>query len=123
MIYSPTNVTGEAEITFKVNSEEKSTIQKCENLKWYYFAFTPADGGFIPLEFVCDNSSLSLTLDVEEIELDISEVTDYVFKFKATDFSNDEEIKNWNYNGQKIIFSENFDWNNGGLKTGAEDIE
>lgn len=123
MIYSPTNVTGEAEITFKVNSEEKSTIQKCENLKWYYFAFTPADGGFIPLEFVCDNSSLSLTLDVEEIELDISEVTDYVFKFKATDFSNDEEIKNWNYNGQKIIFSENFDWNNGGLKTGAEDAE
>ena len=123
MIYSPENVLGNAKITFKVNSEEKTTIEDCKNLTWYSFAFTPDEGGFIPLEFECDNSSLSLILDVEEIQLDVSEVTDYVFKFKATDFSNNEEVKQWICNGQKIIFSDNFDWYNGGLQTGAEDSE
>lgn len=123
MIWSPVNTQGDATIIFNVNTQEKATKKNCTNLTWYSFAFTPGEPGLIPIEFVCNNTTLSLLLDVEAIELNINEVPDYIFKFKATDFSNNEEIINTKIvDGKSIIFSENFDWINGGLQTGIDDV-
>ena len=121
MIYGLNNTTNAATLQFKVNSEEKSQKENCANLSWYQFAYTPVDHGFVPIQFVCGNSIFTLTIEVEESQLTIEEVKDYEFKFKATDFSNDEEIKSWSCKGSQISFSDTFDWHSGGLQTGIDD--
>lgn len=122
MIYHANNINGTATIDFKVNSGLKGSLNNCQNLTKYNFSYTPEDEGFVQLQFVCGGTTLDLTLDVESLELGVSETTGYEFKFKATEFTNNNEIQNWHINGQKIVWSDNFDWINGGLKTGIDDV-
>ena len=93
MIYHANNVNGTATIDFKVNSGLKGSLENCSNLTKYNFAYTPEDSGFVQLQFICGGTTLDLTLDVEDLNINITEVSDYIFKFKATEFANNEEIK------------------------------
>lgn len=122
MIYHADNINGTAVIDFKVNSGLKGSLNSCQNLTKYVFAYTPENDGFVQLQFICGGTTLDLTLDVESLDLNITEVDGYEFKFKATEFTNNNEIQNWNVNGQKIVWSDNFDWINGGLKAGNDDV-
>lgn len=123
VIYHLNNVNGTAVIDFKVNSGLKGSLKNCKNLTKYNFAYTPEDSGFVQLQFVCGGTTLDLTLDIEKLDIEITEVEGYEFKFKATEFANNEEVKNWGKDKNiPIDFSENFDWINGGLKTGNDDI-
>lgn len=122
MIYHNDNVNGTAEINFTVNGTPKQPLQNCKNLTTYYFAYTPDTAGFIPLQFSCGGGRANLILNVESLNLNISEVPGYEFKFKASDFSNNEEIQTWKIQNQHLEFSTNFDWINGGLKSGIDDV-
>jgi hypothetical protein len=64
----------------------------------------------------------TLIIEVTPLDIKIEEVSNYEFKFKATEFANNEAVKNWMVNNEKIIFSDNFDWINGGLKSGVDDV-
>lgn len=121
IIYHPSN-NGNATIQFKVNGQNKTPKENCKNFTEYTFAYTPEGSGFIQLQFSCGTTEIGLILEVEALDLDIAEVPGYEFKFKATDFANDTEIQNWTCKGQKILFSDNFDWINGGLKSGVDDV-
>ena len=127
MIYHPDNINGTATISFNVNGEFKSQEVNCKNLEYYTFSYTPDESGFVSLQFICGAAEKSFILDVIPLDLTVDEVSGYEFKFKATEFTNDTEIKNWSFKDQdnierKIEFSETFDWINGGLKSGSDDV-
>jgi hypothetical protein len=64
-----------------------------------------------------------LTLFIEALNITISEVGNYKFRFKASEFSSNSNVSNWNSNGYSATFTsldgdpEKFDWYNGGLHT------
>jgi hypothetical protein len=58
----------------------------------------------------------NIELTVNKMELDVQETLNYDFSLKAKDFSSNDELREWNSNGKTLSFSENFDWENGGLK-------
>ena len=58
-----------------------------------------------------------ITVTVNEVDLNVSEDLEYVYKFKAADLATNDAVKAWNSNGITATFSENFDWINGGLKS------
>jgi hypothetical protein len=58
-----------------------------------------------------------LILEVEALDIDNEEIPNYTFRFKASDFSSNNAIENWNSNNVTATFSPNFDWINGGLKS------
>jgi len=121
MIYHASNINGTATITFKTNNKV-TELTNCKNLTKYIFTYTPDKAGFIPLQFLSGGTTLDLNLNVEALDINVQEVSGYEFKFKATDFANDEEVKQWTCKNKQIEFSENFDWINGGLKNGDNDI-
>lgn len=59
----------------------------------------------------------SIELSVNPLDLNISEVPNYKFSLKASDFSGNQKLQSWNQNGVSLQFSDNFDWENGGLQT------
>lgn len=121
-IYHPNN-NSNGYVEFFANGEPKGREDNLQNFEEKVFAYTPDKAGLIDLRFNSNNGGfLSLILDVKPLDIDIEEVSGYEFKFKATDFSNNDEIKKWSYNNQLIEFSENFDWINGGLNAGVNDI-
>ena len=122
MIYHPSNTNGTATIQFKVNGSNKSSLENCANFTYYPFSYTPDESGFVQLQFICGTADANLVLEVEPLNLTVSEVSGYEFKFKATEFANDAEIQDWKIGNEKIRWSENFDWINGGLKSGADDV-
>lgn len=122
-IYHPNNNNSNGYIEFFANGELKGREDNLQNFEEKIFAYTPDKAGLIDLRFNSNNGGfLSLVLDVSPLDIDIEEVSDYEFKFKATDFSNNDEIKKWSYDNQLIEFSENFDWVNGGLNAGVNDV-
>lgn len=138
MIYHPDNQNGST-VIFKVNGEYKAKKDNCFNLTEYSFSYTPAESGFLQLGFACGTTEISFILEVDPLDIDVEEVEGYTFKFKASDFTNNEEIQEWTYNGQSINFYDinpasaledgdslenhkNFDWINGGLQTGIDDV-
>ena len=63
---------------------------------------------------------------VNRLKLDVTEVSGYDYKFKASDFVNNSDAVNWSYttpSGNQVTatFSENFDWVNGGIHTETVD--
>lgn len=117
-IYSATNITGNAVIQLIENGVNKDTWENISNLEVRDWAYTPTVAGDnIILTVQSGGREKSITISVDAIDIDIHEKENYAFKFKATDFSSNESIQNWNSNGCTVSFSEKFDWINGGLKT------
>ena len=128
MIYHPSNINGTATIQFRANGVDKGSKNNCKNLTYYNFSYTPDQGGFMSLQFICGTAEKSFVLDVAPLELEgLEEVKGYAFKFKATDFANNEAVQNWTFKDQdgitqSINFPTTFDWINGGLQTGIDDV-
>lgn len=126
MIYHGTNTeNGNGYVKFKVNGVLKSTEDNMKNFEIRTFSFTPLEQGFVPISFESNNSaSTTLFLNVQPLNINATETDGYELRFKASEFANNEEIKNWKLDdGQHLIFSDNFDWINGGLTVGGNDEE
>ena len=84
----------------------------------HYWPYTLAEYGTVKLTIKTDNDEASrdFNLFVNELELDASEATGAAFSLKANSFSSNNELRNWKHNGVTLTFSDNFDWDNGGLK-------
>lgn len=87
----------------------------------HYWNYTPSDFGTKKLTITCGDTVKTITLTVEELEIDNEEVTGYAFRLKASDIATNEALKAWNSNGVTIDFSDNFDWNNGGIQTETDE--
>lgn len=125
MIYHGTNTEdGNGYVRFKVNGVLKSTEDNMKNFEIRTFSFTPLEQGFVPISFESNNNaSTTLFLNVQPLNINATETTaGCKLRFKASEFANNEEIKNWKLDdGQHLIFSDNFDWINGGLTADDND--
>ena len=84
-----------------------------------YWPYTLTSSGSVKLTIMTDNEESRVDMDfvVNELDLKVTEPTGHKFSLKANNFSSNTEIQNWEENGVSLLFSENFDWKNGGLKT------
>lgn len=106
----------EVEVIFKVNDVE--VARKNYNRDLQTLDYTCRVVGDIKLSLEIDGiPPWEQIIVVSKLDIDVSEIEDgKVFSLKANDFTINEEIQNWSQNGISLSF-ENFDWNNGGLKS------
>jgi hypothetical protein len=81
------------------------------------WSYTPLLSGTRLLTVQCGVSEVSFTVEVEALGISTEEVSDYTYKFKASDFASNAAVQSWNSNGITATFSDEFDWINGGLKS------
>ena len=62
-----------------------------------------------------------LFANVSQLNINNEEVPGYVFRLKASDISGNDALRAWESNGVTATFSNNFDWNNGGIKSEVDD--
>ena len=128
IIYSANNTAGNAVVKLIENGEEKDTWENVKNCdptnSWSYTPTIAGEG--LTLAVQSGGQEYSTSINVKAIDIDIQEKSNYVYKFKANEFSSNTNVKNWT-NGAKneadkvtVSFSEKFDWINGGLKTESD---
>ena len=123
-IYNSTNI-GTLDVNLYENGTYKDTLYLA-NGETGYWAYTPVLEGINTLIIQATGAvnDKVLSVNVNSLDIDNKEVANYAFKFKASDFSSNNAIQNWNSNGVTAKFdgvSGDFDWINGGLKTVRED--
>lgn len=119
MVYDPDEE--KSKVSFYVNDEKISTDEYDKTLQ--YWPYTLTEHGAVKLSLRTDNGDdyKDIELTVSELDLNVSEVSDYKFALSALKFSSNDELRRWNSNGITLTFSDNFDWINGGLKFEALD--
>lgn len=122
VVYDTTKVGLPVEVIYYENDIEigrRNDIVNGEQFDWNY---TPTTFGYRKLTIASGITKYNIDLTVEEIDLGSTvEVPGYAFRLKASEFSDNESVQNWNSNGVTLDFSENFDWINGGLKSETYD--
>ena len=113
LVYDPDSE--KCNVSFYVNDEKVSGDSYDRSL--HYWPYTLTEFGTVKLSLRSDNGDANKEIELIVTKLDIphSEATGAAFSLKATNFSSNTELRNWNSNGVKLIFSENFDWNRGGI--------
>ena len=114
MVYDPTLES--CNVSFYVNDNQVGGDSYSKELQ--YWPYTLTNSGSIKLTIKTDNeeSKKDIELMVNKLDLDVEETKGYNFSLKAKNFSSNNELRDWNYNGITLSFSDNFDWDNGGLK-------
>ena len=89
------------------------------NRELQYWPYTLSEYGSVKLSIKSRNNEAKkdIELVINKLDLDVDEVTGSAFTLKANAFSGNNEIRNFNHNGVTLSFSENFDWDKGGLQT------
>lgn len=121
ILYKADNELGNAEIILKENGATKDTWTEVKNGDKNIWSYTPIKPGTNTLSVQCGSVETQLVIDVIKLDINNEEVGDYTLRFKASDFSSNNAIKEWEDNGYTMTFSEKFDWINGGLKTEKDD--
>jgi len=83
----------------------------------HYWNYTPSEFGKKTLTITCGEIVKTITLTVNKLNIANEEISGYAFRLKASDIATNEALRVWNSNGVNISFSDNFDWNNGGIQT------
>ncbi len=120
IIYDPNNITADAVLA--VDGEEVATWTGVDRTT-HYWNYSPAEYGTKTLTITSGGTTKTIVIEVEELDIDIAEVTGYDFRFKASDFATNDAVQAWaSDDGETTItFSDNFDWTNGGLQTETDD--
>ncbi len=112
--YSPTSLTSNAILA--VDGEQVAEWKDVDRTI-HYWNYTPSDFGEKKLTITSGNTVKTINIIVSELQIDNEEIQGYAFRLKASDFAGNEALRSWNSNGVTLEFSDNFDWNNGGIKT------
>ena len=93
----------------------------------HYWNYSPTAYGTKTLTITCGSVSKTITIEVEQLDIDENEVTGYDFRFKASEMATNASVQAWadtytpvgsgTQSTVDITFSNNFDWVNGGLHT------
>lgn len=115
LVYDPQNPT--VEVSFIVNGNIENTQSYDTDL--HYWPYTVKETGVQILEINAGTGASEIfEISVLPLELDVAEDTDYIFSLKANDFSGNNQIQEWSSkSGVTLTFSDNFDWDKGGLQT------
>lgn len=97
----------------------------------HYWNYSPTTYGTKILTITCGSVTKTITIEVEELDIDEQEVTGYDFRFKASEMATNAAVQAWSSNytpvGSNVpqtvsaTFSNNFDWVNGGLHTETDE--
>lgn len=104
------------EVSFYVNDNLVSTDTYNRNLQYWPYTLTQFGTTKLSIRTSNGEAQKDINLVVNKLDLGIEEADGYAFALKANDFSSNNELRNWNQNGVSLSFSENFDWDNGGLQ-------
>lgn len=118
VIYHPGKLTTDATLAVDgVNVAEWNDVDRTV----HYWNYTPSDFGTKVLTITCGATVKTITLTVNKLEIDNEEISGYAFRLKASDIATNEALRAWTSNGVDISFSDNFDWNNGGIQTETDE--
>lgn len=111
--YDPTSLT--ADVILNVDGVDVANWENVDRTV-HYWNYTPNTAGAKVLRITCGETTKVIYLTVDELVIDNEEVSGYAFRLKASDLAGNEALRAWNSNGVNISFSDNFDWNNGGIQ-------
>jgi hypothetical protein len=114
MLYNPSSVSANA--ILYVNGEQFATWTGMDRTI-HYWNYTPSEAGHITLKVESGTASISWALDVTELDIDNDEVDGYLFRLKASDLAGNDSLQTWDSNDVTCTFSDNFDWENGGVQS------
>ena len=84
---------------------------------WAYKTSTTGERNLV---ITCRNTSITITMDIAELDIDVSPVTaNLAFDFNPTGLSNNSQNRLWvdsNNSNINMSVSNNFDWSNGGYQ-------
>lgn len=120
VIYDKENALGDT-VTLEEDGNLVTTWTEVRNQTVYTWSYTPTTAGAHLLAVHCGSTEFTHNVEVEALDLDNEEVSNYAFKFKASEFASNSAIQEWSSGdtGVTASFSDRFDWINGGL--GSED--
>ena len=114
VVYTPGSLT--SDVVFHVNGEEYGRWDGYDRTV-HELNYTPSDFGTKELTITSGDTTKTITITVEELDIDNEEIGGYAFRLKASDIASNEALRDWNSNGVTLTFSDNFDWHNGGIKS------
>ena len=120
-IYGKDNISNNATVTLKENGMDKGEMENFANSEIREWSYTPIGSGPQILSMICGTTEKTLLVEVTSLGIQIEEVPNYAFKFKANEFADNASVQRWSSNNISASFSEKFDWINGGLKTELDD--
>lgn len=128
VVYNPSNPI--TTVTLKEDGVTVSTWQNVDRTV-HYWNYSPTTYGTKTLTITCGETTKTIIIEVEELDIDEAEVTGYDFRFKASEMATNDAVKTWSATytptGSNtpqtvdITFSNNFDWVNGGLHTETDE--
>lgn len=121
ILYDPTSENGKVSAILREDGVQVDSWEDYDNGVQYYWNYTPTVSGTKILTILSGTTEEKLNIAVNDLGLTISEILGYDFKFKASEIISNNALRNWSFNNVQPIFSENFDWINGGLKTELDD--
>ena len=128
VVYNPNSTTSTV-----VLAEDGTDISTWTNVDRtvHYWNYSPTTYGTKVLTITCGSTTKTLTLEVEQVDVDEEEVTGYDFRFKASEMATNDAVRAWSQtytpvgSGEpqtvSMTFSPNFDWVNGGLHTETDE--
>lgn len=119
-VYTPGSLT--SEITLAINGVEVSTLEVGRTKQ--YWAYKSSEIGSKVLTITCGDTVKTFNVEVEDLGYSITPVTaNLEFDFNPTAMAGNGELKSFTSNEHGISFSDNFDWENGGLQLDADGIQ
>ena len=124
VVYDPENTT--TTVRLRENDNLLSTWTGVDRTV-HYWNYSPTTYGVKTLSITCGSVTKTITINVEQLDLDEAEVTGYDFRFKASELPTNAAAQEWSNSYTPvggnvpqtvdITYSNNFDWINGGLHT------
>lgn len=116
VVYTPGSLT--SNISLKVDGTEVASWSDIDRTL-HYWNYTPSTYGNKVLTIKSGTTTKTINLTVTQLSIDNEEISGYAFRLKASDIAGNDALRAWSSNGITATFSQNFDWNNGGIKTEA----
>ena len=120
-VYDPTTET--PTVIIEDNGQVIETLNGLTN-KTNTYRYSATEIGSHEIVLICRETRKSITMNVEELDINISPVTaSLAFDFNPVGYSNSSENRLWSYDSVvenskiEMTVSDNFDWINGGYQT------
>ena len=84
MIYSSANIVGDFTVNLNEDGKLRDSWPNIKNLEWNNWNYTPTKAGDININIQCGETEVSFLLKVTPLNINNEEVSDYAFKFAAS---------------------------------------
>lgn len=118
VVYNPSSLT--STVTLIEDEATVATWTQVDRTQ-HYWNYTPSTSGEKVLQIVSGGTTKTINITVDALNINNEEVSGYTFRMKSSDITGNDALRSWASNGVNATFSNNFDWNNGGIKTETDE--